>query len=103
MPRRNDISKILMALRPVALISFLLACAASVMACSISAPRYMVQSSFRVFVEHEKKPVSGIEVTLYRDQGKNSVGTHARFLHDSAPRMDLSNLKVCAWSVLHCD
>ncbi|HKF21826.1 MAG TPA: hypothetical protein VKE93_09665 [Candidatus Angelobacter sp.] len=72
MPRRNDMSKIMtMALRPAALICFLLVSAASVIACSISVPRYKVQSSFLVIVEHQKAPISGIEVALYRDQGTN--------------------------------
>lgn len=60
-----------MALRSAALVCFLLASAASVIACSISFPTYKIQSSFRVIVEHQKTPVSGIEVALYRDQGTN--------------------------------
>jgi hypothetical protein len=63
-PRGRGFSRLL---RPAALICFLLVSAAIVMACSISSPRYKMQSRFRVIVEHQKKPAAGIEVTLYRD------------------------------------
>ena len=64
LPRRNDISKIMRVSGISAVILFI--GTATVSACVIDYPRYKVQSSFWVKTYHDGKPISGVEISLYR-------------------------------------
>src|SRR5258708_958180 len=77
MPRRNDISKILiMILRLAALVCLMVLGTATATACSIAFPRYKVQSRFWAVVHHDNHAVPSIEVALYRDRDMKGSEWH---------------------------